>query len=112
MTPRSDAQTEQARSDFANEAEVERNDRVLLETPGGTSAEKERGERSLVDAEVAGISTAKPADDGTATDDETADGLTSSEESMRQAAEDAPTGAPSRTAEQPVFDRGDAPPRI
>lgn len=113
MTPIIDAQTDKAdRSSFANEAEVSRNDRVLLETPGGESADKEPGEQSLVEVEVNGISTARPASDNAASDDETEDGLTPKEESLRQAVEDRPAGAPSRTADEPVFDRGDAAPRI
>ncbi|AVO44123.1 hypothetical protein [Phreatobacter cathodiphilus] len=119
MADRIDAQTEKAnRSEFANQSEVPRNDRVLLETPGGTSAEKEPGEESLVDAEVSGISTARPTSDVTGvadsgTDEETSDGLTSTEESLRQAAEDTPLGERDPTLDDgPVFDRHDAPPRI
>ncbi|MGQ3353132.1 MAG: hypothetical protein ACT6XY_03305 [Phreatobacter sp.] len=118
MTDRTDAQTEKpGRSEFANEAEVSQSDRVLLETPGGTSADKEPGEESLAEAEVSGISTARPASDVTdvrdaGTDVETDDGLTATEESLREAAEDTPSGAPASADDEPVFDRGDAPPRI
>jgi hypothetical protein len=118
MTDRTDAQTgKPGRSEFANEAEVSQSDRVLLETPGGTSADKEPGEESLAEAEVSGISTARPASDVTdvrdaGTDVETDDGLTATEESLREAAEDTPTGAPASADDEPVFDRGDAPPRI
>jgi hypothetical protein len=118
MADRIDAQTEKAdRSEFANEAEVARNDRVLLETPGGTLTDKDPGEESLAEAEVKGISTARPTSDVTGvadsgSDEETSDGLNSTEESLRQAAEDAPVGDDAPTPDGPVFDRGDAAPRI
>ena len=42
----------------------------------------------------------------------TIDGLTSSEEMVRQAAEDVPTGRPNRPTDNiPVFDRGRLPPK-
>ena len=118
MIDRTDAQTDKpGRSEFANEADVTRSDRALLETPAGTSAEQEPGEETLVDAEVRDISTARPASDVTdvrdaGTDDETPDGLTATEESLRQAAEDVPVGERSRRDDVPVFDRSGAPPRI
>jgi hypothetical protein len=45
---------------------------------------------------------------------DTIDGLTESEEAVRQAAEDIPTGQSRRgpTEEIPVFDRGDLPPKV
>lgn len=45
---------------------------------------------------------------------DTVDGLTESEEAMRQAAEDIPTGQDSADSAEsvPVFDRGSLPPRV
>jgi hypothetical protein len=56
---------------------------------------------------------AKPHDAGSDAND-TVDGLTESEESVRQAAEDVPTGQdPSGPAESvPVFDRRSLPPKV
>lgn len=114
-----EAQAEEAnRSEFANQSEVPRNDRVLLETPAGTVAEKDPAEESLLDAEVKGMATARPTSDVTGvsdagTDEETPDGLTSSEEALRTAAEDSPVGDGDAAPDDgPVFDRHDAPPRI
>ncbi len=52
-------------------------------------------------------------DEGSDAND-TADGLTESEEAVRQAAEDVPTGGSlaGGTESVPVFDRGDLPPKI
>jgi hypothetical protein len=43
---------------------------------------------------------------------ETKDGLNATEEMTRHFAEDVPTGANARVEDIPVFDRGDAPPRV
>jgi hypothetical protein len=44
---------------------------------------------------------------------ETVDGLTSTEEAIRRGAEDTPIGAPEQELEElPVFDRGDALPKV
>jgi len=52
-------------------------------------------------------------DEGSDAND-TPDGLTESEEAVRHAAEDIPTGAPlaGRTETVPVFDRGSLPPKV
>lgn len=52
-------------------------------------------------------------DEGSDAND-TPDGLTESEEAVRQAAEDVPTGArlAGRTETVPVFDRGSLPPKV
>lgn len=56
---------------------------------------------------------AKPHDEGSDAND-TPDGLTESEEAVRQAAEDIPTGQdPAGSPESvPVFDRGSLPPKV
>lgn len=114
-----ETQAEKAnRSEFANQSEIARNDRVLLETPAGTVAEKDPAEESLLDAEVKGMATTRPTSDvtgasDTGTDEETSDGLTATEEALRRAAEDSPVGDGDAVSEDgPVFDRHDAPPRI
>ena len=43
---------------------------------------------------------------------ETEDGLNASDESVRHGAEDIPTGANEKRKDMPVFDRGDAAPKI
>jgi hypothetical protein len=43
---------------------------------------------------------------------ETIDGLNSLDEATRRAAEDTPLGAPDGEKDLPVFDRGDAPPKV
>ena len=52
-------------------------------------------------------------DEGSDAND-TPDGLTESEEAVRQAAEDVPTGDPlaGKTESVPVFDRGGLPPKV
>lgn len=43
---------------------------------------------------------------------ETENGLNSTDEQTRHFAEDVPTGANERADQEPVFDRGDKPPRV
>jgi len=102
------------RSEFANEAEVDAADRALLETPGGEDLDKDAAEASLLDQE-AGRAPALARSEITdfrdpGTDNETPDGLTQDEESIRRGAEEVPVGR-RRSADTPVFDRASEPDR-
>lgn len=101
-------------SAFANEAEVNAADRALLEAPAGEITDKDPAEESLLDKE-AGQAPALPRSEVTdfrdpGTDNETCDGLTQTEESLRRGAEEVPIGR-KQPKDMPVFDRGGAPDR-
>lgn len=101
-------------SDFANEAEVNAADRALLETPAGESLDRDPAEETLLQRD-AGEAPALARSEITdfrdpGTDNETADGLTQTEESLRRGAEEVPIGR-RQPRDMPVFDRASAPDR-
>jgi hypothetical protein len=108
------------RGKYANQSEVTEQDFPLPATPIGREPGSTDEVTSIIDEEIRAKSVGSPRADGTDYRDpgsdaeETPDGLTASEESVRHAAEDAPTGAdPNRPMENvPVFDRASLPPKI
>ena len=96
-----------------NEGEVGRSDDALLPSITG------RDESSIAPSDAAKPVAARPRSEVTGRHDagsranETVDGLTSTEESIRRGAEDTPGGVPDADREElPVFDRGDALPKV
>jgi len=108
------------RSDFANEPEVSERDAPLLVTPQGREPGAHNAVPSVADEEIAAKTpgvvprseVTGPVDQGG--DEETDDGLNASAEAVRRAAEDVPVGEESEKAKDcvPVFDRGEAPPKV
>jgi hypothetical protein len=107
-------------SEFANQGDMPRTDPALSDTP--TGREDHLG---LAEAPpLAGSEIKKPIGaqlrseitgrhDAGSGANETADGLTDMEETLRRAVEDTPSGqAADRDEDLPVFDRGDAVPKI
>lgn len=108
------------RSDFANEPEIADRDRPLLVTPQGREpgthnelpgpADEELADK-ILGGEPRSAVTDHPDQGG---DEETLDGLNAQDEAVRSAAEDQPLA--DETARDrdrlPVFDRGEAPPKI
>ena len=93
------------RSEFANEGELDEADAAALAGPTRREVPGGGGGRPL--SEITGRH-----DSGSGAD-ETADGLSSSEEELRRGAEDIPLGAPATELEElPVFDRADALPEV
>lgn len=103
---------------FADQGQVSDADRPLLETPGGRSAERDPADRSDFDDEArrrdvgavprSAVTGAHQPGTGA---DETADGLSETEEATRRAAEDIATGpgGEDRDDDTPVFERGGLP---
>ena len=101
------------RSEFAGEPEVSKSDAAVL--PSSTGGESS----SIASSDAVAPIGAHPRSEVTGRHDagsganETVDGLTSTEEAIRRGAEDTPIGAPDAELEDlPVFDRGDAPPKV
>ena len=101
------------RSEFARESEVSKSDAAILRS--STDGESS----SLVSSDAVKLTGAHPRSEVTGRHDagsganETVDGLTSTEEAIRRGAEDTPIGAPDAELEDlPVFERGDAPPKV
>jgi hypothetical protein len=107
-------------SEFNNADEINESDAALLESPTGREDHRGLTESSRVaGSEIKKPIGARPRSEVTGRHDEgsdaneTTDGLNSSEEALRQAAEDTPNGrAPQNENDMPVFDRGDALPKI
>jgi hypothetical protein len=100
-------------SQFANESEVNPSDAAALPSITGREA------NNVVPSDVAKPIGAHPRSEVTGRHDagsganETVDGLTSTEEAIRRGAEDTPIGAPDAGPEDvPVFDRGEALPKV
>jgi len=94
------------RSEFANTGELQETDAAALVGPTGRQV-------------PSGIVGGRPRSEITGRHDpgsganETVDGLSSSEEELRRAAEDIPVGAPVADVEElPVFDRADTMPKV
>lgn len=108
------------KSEFANQSEVGANDAASLESPTGREDHLGMAEAGRVAAgEIKKPVGAHPRSEVTGRHDagsganETIDGLSSSEEAIRQGAEDIPTGAPAENIEDvPVFDRADMLPKV
>jgi hypothetical protein len=99
--------------EFANQSDVSRSDAAALPSITGRDAS------SIVPSDAAKPVGAHPRSEVTGRHDagsganETVDGLTSTEEAVRRGAEDVPIGAPEADLEDlPVFDRGDALPKV
>jgi hypothetical protein len=108
------AEPDRERSELANESDVSAADRALLETPGGEDIDKDDAEITLVEQD-AGEIPATPRSELTdfrdpGTDNDTPDGLTQDEESIRRGAEEVPSGS-KQSKDIPVFDRGGGPDR-
>ena len=106
-------------SEFANEGEISRTDPALGDTPPGREDHLGFAEAAAVAvSEIKRPIGARPRSEITGRHDpgsganETIDGLTDTEEELRRAAEDTPTGGMDPDEDLPVFDRADAPPRI
>ena len=106
-------------SEFANQGEIPRVDPAENDTVTGREDHLGLAEASaLAGSEIKKPVGARPRSEVTGQHDagsganETADGLTSSEEALREAAEDTPSGGMPQDDDPPVFDRGRAPPRI
>jgi hypothetical protein len=107
-------------TDFANQAEVDGPDVALLPSPTGREDHLGMPEATRVAAgEIKKPIGAQPRSEITGRHDagsganETLDGLTSSEEALRQGAEDIPLGAGEEEIEDvPVFDRADMLPKV
>jgi hypothetical protein len=101
------------RSEFAREPEVSKSGASAhSSSTGGESS-------SIASRDAVEPPAARPRSEVTGRHDagsganETVDGLTSTEEAIRRGAEDTPIGAPDAELEDlPVFDRGDAPPKV
>jgi len=108
------------KSDFANEPEISDRDRPLLTTPAGREpgtynekpgpADDELADK-IVGAQPRSAVTDHPDQGG---DEETSDGLNAQSEAIRSAIEDEPVREDSPRSDErtPVFDRGEAPPKI
>src|SRR5690349_5917375 len=100
-------------SEFANEGELPRTDPALSDTPTGREDHLGLAEAPpLVGSEIKKPIGAQPRSEITGQHDagsganETVDGLTETEEALRQAAEDTPSGHdPNLDEDVPVFDR-------
>jgi hypothetical protein len=96
---------------FANQAEVTDTDAAALPSSTGRETNTEEADPEISSESRRSEVTGRH-DSGSGAN-ETADGLTSSEEALRRGAEDIPLGAPERDIEDlPVFDRADALPKI
>jgi len=107
------------KSDFANEPEISDRDRPLLITPGGREpgahnetpgpADDELADK-IIGAQPRSAVTDHPDQGG---DEETSDGLNAQNEALRRAIEDEPVEEDTRADDRvPVFDRGEAEPKI
>jgi hypothetical protein len=107
-------------SEFANEGEVNEADGAALLSPTGREDHLGLTESGRIAAsEIKKPVGARPRSEVTGRHDagsganETADGLTSLEEALRQAAEDIPVGSSERADDdEPVFDRANLLPKI
>jgi hypothetical protein len=106
-------------SEFANQGEIPRTDPAESDTPTGREDHLGLAEASA----VAGSEIKKPigatprslvtgAHDPGSGANETIDGLTDTEEALRRAAEETPSGGEDPESDVPVFDRGDALPKL
>jgi len=102
----------QKSSQFANKGEVDETDAAALSTSTGReSSTTVETAISIVGAQRRSEVTGRH--DAGSGANETVDGLTSSEEAMRRGAEDTPIDAPEPDLEDlPVFDRGEALPKV
>lgn len=104
----------QGRGSYANEPEIADRDRPLLETPTGRNDDRGLSSRgNAMDADVRNVPIgAQPRSEitgrrGPGSDEETDAGLSPTEEAVRRAAEDTPTGdgvAEGRQSDLPVFE--------
>jgi hypothetical protein len=109
-----------APSEFANEGEIPRTDPALSDTSTGREDHLGLAEASpLAGSEIKKPIGAQPRSEITGKHDagsganETIDGLTDAEETLRRAVEDTPSGQPADMDEDiPVFDRADALPKV
>jgi len=106
-------------SEFANQGEIPRLDPAENDTPTGREDHLGlAGSNATAGSEIKKPIGAQPRSAVTGRHDpgsganETIDGLTDAEEELRRAAEDTPSGAPADNEDVPVFDRGDAPPKL
>jgi hypothetical protein len=108
------------KSEFANLGEVDPTDAAALDSPTGREDHLGLAEaRRVAGSEIKKPIGAQPRSEVTGRHDagsganETVDGLTSTEEALRRAAEDVPSGASKDDIEDvPVFDRADLPPKV
>ena len=106
-------------SEFANQGEITRTDPAEFDSPTGREDHMGLAEtRPIVGSEINKPIGAQPRSEVTGRHDEgsganeTKDGLTNTEEALRRAAEDTPSGRRERDEDIPVFDRADALPKI
>jgi hypothetical protein len=110
----------QIKSEFANLGEVSPSDAATLVSPTGREDHLGLAEaRRVAGSEINKPIGAQPRSQVTGRHDagsganETIDGLTSTEEALRRAAEDSPSGAREENIEDvPVFDRGGRLPKV
>ena len=108
------------KSEFANLGEVSPADAATLDSPTGREDHHGLAEaRRVAGSEINKPIGAQPRSEVTGRHDagsganETADGLNSTEEALRRAAEDSPSGAREEDIEDiPVFDRADTLPKV
>jgi hypothetical protein len=104
------------RPQYANQGEVNQSDAAVLETPFGHDDDQGAEPGSIAEDEVRRPLGGRPRSDITGAHDdgaganETEDGLDGYAESARQEAEDVAAG--DNRSDIPVFDRGDAPPKL
>jgi hypothetical protein len=105
-------------SEFANQGELTPNEAVAAESVSEREDSQGAEPGTMAAGDVRKPIGARPEslvsgrhDEGSDAN-ETEDGLTESEEAMRKAVEDLPTGTTDNPDDIPVFDRGDALPRI
>jgi hypothetical protein len=106
-------------SEFANQGEITRTDPAENDTPTGREdhlglAEASRLAASDIKKPVGAVprSVVTGRHDVGSGANETADGLTDAEESLRAAAEDTPLGVPDTEDDLPVFDRAQTLPKV
>ena len=108
----------QANSEFANEAELRPDEAVLVATPLGRESTPGAEPGTLTAADAVRPVGAVPRSQETGRHDsgsganETIDGLTETEEALRQAAEDTAPGQADDLEDVPVFDRADLLPKV
>lgn len=107
------------KSEFANQGEIEQTDPAENDTVTGREDHLGLAEtHPIAGSEIKKPIGAQPRSEVTGRHDagsqanETEDGLNSLDESLRQSAEDTPSGGSARDADMPVFDRANAPPKI
>jgi hypothetical protein len=109
-----------ARSEFANQGEIPRADPAESDTPTGREDHLGLAEAGATAAsDIRQPIGAEPRSELTGSHDagsganETTDGLTDLDETLRRAAEETPSGRPESADEDvPVFDRGNALPKV